>query len=148
MSLRKLVAVAWVDVVALAVNSAWSLFAKWGGGGGYEDVGGYGSFGTGSFGTSSHDVGIGTAGRLLSRASLDLQDQLAPAIAACKPGAVRGVVQVETTLDEIVAVSITLMMPLDSTVYQCIIEAVWDTTLRIPNAPPHATSRVAFGNKR
>jgi hypothetical protein len=135
-----------VDKAALAINSAWSLVARWGGSGGYEDLGGFGSIGMGRISTASRDVGIGRRPPISAMQQLDLRDQLSPAIARCQP---RGRIElrVETTLEEIVGVSVAVSAR-DEKLYACITEAVWDTTLLIPNAPPHATSRVAFGNEQ
>jgi hypothetical protein len=135
-----------VDQVALAVNSVWSLFAKWGGDGGYEDVGGFGTIGVGRIGTSSHDHSIGTSGGR-GTAPLDLRAQLQPAIDSCHAGEAEVAVSVETTLEEIVDVSV-VVTPAVPAVASCITEAVWDTTLRVAGAPPRTMTRVAFGNKR
>lgn len=132
-----------VDRLAVAVNSVWSLFAQWGGSGGYEDLGGMGTIGMGRFGSSSHD-GIGdTVGFTTGHIALDLRRQLQPALDGCRAGAARVDVMVETTDEEIVEVGVDAPNPALQT---CVAEALWDTTLRIPNAPLHATTRVAFGN--
>jgi hypothetical protein len=135
-----------VDRAAFAVNSVWSLFATWGGRGGYEDVGGFGRTGSGSFTSGSHDscCGIGT-GRV--NPPLELRAQLQPAIDRCNARETKLAVGVETTLEEIVDVSAEAT-PRDATLEGCIVEAVWDLTLRIPGAPPHATTHVAFGAQR
>lgn len=135
-----------VDTVALAVNSVWSLFAQWGGSGGYEDVGGFGTLGLGSFGTSSSDT-FGPPGTGHIGAKLDLRAGLKPAVDGCNPGSAAVTVAVETTLEEIVGVDVDVV-PASATLHDCIVEAVWATTLRMPTAPVHATTRVAFGNKR
>lgn len=49
--------------------------------------------------------------------------------------------------EEIVDVAVEVA-PENAAVHDCLVEAVWDTTLGISDAPPHATTRVAFGNKR
>jgi hypothetical protein len=136
-----------VDLVALAVNSVWSLFAQWGGSGGYEDVGGLGSIGGGRFGTSSHDIGTGTRTSGRGNIAHELRDQLGPAVMRCRPGDAKVTLRVETTLEEVVAIEAEVA-PANPRVRDCIVEAVWDTTLRIALAPAHATSLVAFGNKR
>jgi hypothetical protein len=133
-----------VEQLAVAVNATWSLFAQWGGGGGYEDVGGFGSMHVNGIGGSSHDVGIvDRIGQAFG--PLDLRAQLAPAVARCTPGDARFTVAIETTLEEIVDVEVQGAPP---ALAGCVAEAVWDLTLRIPGAPQHATTRVAFGNKR
>ncbi|HEY5924310.1 MAG TPA: hypothetical protein VIV11_21685, partial [Kofleriaceae bacterium] len=136
-----------VDRIAAAVNPVWSLFGQWGGNGGYEDIGGFGTIGMGRFGSRSHDSGTGTSGFHMSSPRLDLTAQLTPVIQGCKPGESYVTIALETTLQEIVAHAVTVK-PFDRVLYDCIVEAVWDTTLRIPNSPPHATAHVAFGNKR
>jgi hypothetical protein len=133
-----------IDRIALAVTSAWSLFVQWGGSGGYEDVGGLGSIGGGRFSTSSHDHGIGTIGRGRLLPNLDLRRQLAPALASCGAGDARVTITVETTREEIVDVAVDIA---DVALRDCIVDAVWELTLRIPDPPARVTTRVAFGNK-
>jgi hypothetical protein len=136
-----------VDEVALAVNSMWSLFARWGGSGGYEDVSGFGSIGTGHFSTSSRDIGIGTGSIGHGERRLDLRAQLEPAIESCHARSRRVTINVETTLEEIVDAAVILDPP-DANVASCITEAVWDTTLGISDPPPRIRTRVAFAPSR
>ncbi len=136
-----------IDRVALAVNSVWSLFAQWGGSGGYEDVGGFGTISGGRFSSSSHDTGIGTPGTGRAGITSEVQDQLRSVVHRCRPHDARVTLDVETTLEEIVALAVEVT-PADGRLHDCIEEAVWDTTLRLARAPGHARSLVAFGNKR
>jgi hypothetical protein len=132
-----------VDRAAFAVNAFWSLFAQWGGSGGYEDLGGFGTIGGGRLSTRSHDVGRGTPSSGRGRVPLDLRDQLKSAVAACNPGTVRVALAVETTVEEIVDVAVTVT-PYVAALERCVREGVWDVTLRLADAPPRATSRVVF----
>ena len=132
-----------VDRVARAVSSVWSLFGRWGGDGGYEDLGGYGTFGTGRFSTTggvTDTIGV----PVLTRHEPDVRPQLAPAVARCGAGAVRVAIEIETTGEEIVAVEVRAT-PADAALEACIAEAVWDTTLRIADPPAHAMTHVVFG---
>jgi len=97
----------------------------------------------GRFGSSSHDGISDTVGFTEGHIALDLRRQLQPALDGCHAGATRVDVTVETTAEEIVEVGVDAPTPALDT---CVTEALWDTTLRIPNAPLHATTRVAFGN--
>lgn len=132
-----------VDRAAFAVNAFWSLFAQGAGSGGYEDVGGSGSFRSGTFGARSHDRGHGTPHVIHGRVPLDLGDQLKTAVAACSPGTARVALVVETTVEEIVDVTVTVT-PYVASLERCVREGVWDVTLRLADAPPRATSRVVF----
>lgn len=136
-----------VDHVALAVNSVWSLFAQWGGSGGYEDIGGLGTIGSSRFGTGSHDIGSGRPGLGRGSIALELRDQLWSAVQRCRPGDARVTLRVETTLEEVVGVE-AKVTPVSARIHDCVVEAVWDTTLRIAHPPSHTTSLVAFGNTR
>ncbi len=136
-----------IDRVAFAVNSVWSLFAQWGGSGGYEEIGGFGTLRRGGFGGSTHDTGIGRPGPGRGSITSELQGQLRSVVHRCRPGDARVTLDVETTLEEIVTLAVEVT-PADGRVHDCIEEAVWDTTLRIANAPAHARSLVAFGNNR
>ena len=136
-----------VDEAAHAVSSVWSLFAQWGGSGGYEDLGGFGTIGLGRFGTSSRDHGIGVGSTGRGRGPLDLRAQLQPAVDGCRPSNVYVTINVETTLEEIVHVAVDVQ-PADASIASCITDAVWDTTLGISDPPPRVTTRVAFGNNR
>ena len=54
-------------------------------------------------------------------------------------------IHVETTREEIVDVGVDVA-PVGPALHDCIVEAVWDTTLRLAHAPPRAEQTVAFGN--
>jgi hypothetical protein len=136
-----------VDAVALAVNSVWSLFAQWGGSGGYEDIGGFGTLGLGRFSTSSHTHDVGTTGTGGMIGSLDLRAQLQPGVDRCNARATKVVLDVETTREEIVDVQVELT-PANAAVATCISEEAWDTTLGIINPPARARTRVTFAPKR
>jgi hypothetical protein len=127
------------DRAAYVVNAVWSLFALWGGSEGYADIEQFGTIGTNSIGSRSghafgHAIGAST------QPPLELRSQLQPAVMRC--GATRGLaITVETTYEEIVDVRIETR---DPDMRSCVEEAVWDTMLKIPSAPAHATTRVAF----
>jgi hypothetical protein len=133
-----------VDRIALAINSVWSLFGQWGGTGGYEDLGGFGTMGTGGFTTGGGITDfVGTVGP--GTGPIDLRRLLQPAVDSCRPGPARVVVHVETTREEIVDVTVEVA-PASPALHDCIVEAVWDTTLRLAHAPARAERTVAFGN--
>ncbi|MGE5186193.1 MAG: VWA domain-containing protein, partial [Acidobacteriota bacterium] len=96
-----------VDRAAFAVNQAWSLFATWGGRGGYGDLDTEGDIGLGGFGTCgcgdggiSDTFGFGTA-----TIKLDLRSQFARGVGACRHGQ-RVTIGIETTREEIVDVDV------------------------------------------
>ena len=130
-----------VEHAAFAVNRAWSLFATWGGRDGYSDVQPDG-FGFGSIGTCGcGDGGISDRfGFARGGVKLDLREQFAKAVAACRRGDERVEIAIETTREEIVGVDVTT----DSAIRDCIADGVWDTIVAIPNAPEHATTRFVF----
>lgn len=131
-----------IDRAAFAVNDAWSMLVTWGGTGGYADIEGSGSFGFGRSG-SSHD-GVGDSiGFASGHVKLDLKKQLAPAVAACHATASKVTIGLETTLQEIVDVTVAVT-PYDETIQRCIVEAVWDISLAIPSAPAMANSTTVF----
>lgn len=130
-----------VERAAVAVNSSWSLFATWGGTGGYADIGGSGTVGGGfccDMG-GSHDIGHGTGTG--SAIHLDFKKQLAPAVAQCGAQGLSLSIIIETTREEIVDVYVT--GPGDA-MRTCIEEAVWAIPLQIPNAPWHTTTSTQF----
>ena len=132
-----------IDRAALAVNSAWSLIATWGGKAGRNEDGGFG-FGRSGFGpggccgTVRDTVGV-TTGSI--RQKLDLQAQIAPIVKKC--GAKTPLkILLHTTLEEIDEVSVTTKEP--ASVQTCIEEGLWDLAIAIPNAPWQASTTVAF----
>jgi len=132
-----------IDRAAFAINNAWSMLATWGGTGGYADLEGSDTFGFGRFGSSSHD-GVGdTIGMLSGHVKLDLKKQLAPAVAACHATRSKVTIELETTLQEIVDVTVAVK-PDDEAIQRCIVEAIWDLSLSIPNAPATASSITVF----
>jgi hypothetical protein len=126
-----------VEHAAFAVNGSWSLMATWGGSGGFADLGGIGSVSggvccdSGSIGDIGHGTGTG------SGIHIDFKKQLAPAIARCGAQGIPLSIVIETTLEEIVDVYVN---GVDDTMRTCLQEAVWATSLQIPNAPSHATT--------
>jgi hypothetical protein len=129
---------------ARAVNSEWSMFASWGGGNGYNDLPFVSMCGGGSFGTS----GSGSSGSGMSSARgprLDLKAQFAAAVASCKPGDAKIELGVETTLEEIVDVSVSVGGRDRERIHECVVAAAWDTMLSIPDAPTHAYTQLVFG---
>jgi hypothetical protein len=124
-----------VDRAAMAVDSVWSLFATWGGRGGYADRYGVGRLsGTGGSTDSSTIVdSIDIANKL---PEIDLAEQLAGPIAAACPGA-HGSVDLELTREEIVDVRVT---PASS----CAEDAIWDTIVVVPDAPENARASFRY----
>jgi hypothetical protein len=136
-----------VDTVAAGVNGVWSLYGTWGGSAGYADMPSGGGAGWGSIcdcaspGTIGHGSGTGS-GRPNDFAE-KLRDQLAGAVAGCHADGARVGLSVETTLEEIVGVEVS-MTPADGAVHDCIVEAVWNVPLAIQSAPSHATTALAY----
>jgi hypothetical protein len=129
---------------AFVLDSFWSLFGAWGGPGGYgdEEVGriGLGGFGTGGGDFGSMDRGIGHGAGTGTR--LDFHSQLQAAIDACHASSMRVEIETETTIEEIVDVSVHAP---DPTVGACVTERVWDTFLSIEHAPAHTHTTTVFG---
>jgi hypothetical protein len=131
-----------VDRLALAVNSAWSLLAIWGSGGGYRDVEGFDSFGQHTFGCCSGHGTSAPAG-MIGHAVMpqrELQRQVAGAIARCAATS-KLTISVETTLDEIVDVSV-VSATRDTRAETCAREAIWDTAVVF--AQPLSYARTTF----
>ncbi|HTL35927.1 MAG TPA: vWA domain-containing protein [Kofleriaceae bacterium] len=133
-----------IDRAALAVNSAWSLVATWGGTAGRNEDGGFGfgrsGFGPGCCGDTGIRDTIGfTTGMI--RPKLDLKAQIAPIVKKC--GAKASLkIYLHTTLEEIDELRVTTSEP--ATVQTCIEEGLWDLAIAIPNAPWQASTTVAF----
>jgi hypothetical protein len=128
-----------IDLAAFVLDGAWAMLATWGGKGGYSDAEDIGRIGLGTIGTCGCDGGIGDFGHgtgtgVMPR--LDLRAQLARAVAGCQPRGASVKIDLETTLQEIVDVGVTVDGP--RALHDCIVDAVWDTFLAIPNAPEHA----------
>ena len=137
-----------IDLAAVAVNSAWSLFGTWGGRAGYGDIApggeGHGSgIGLRGIGTTSRDRGQVTAvpaPRLPS-----IEDQIGAGIARCGLRGAKARVTLELTREEIVDVDVT-MEPGSPGQRACIEAAIWDVDLRLPfNPPAHDVQTLSFG---
>jgi hypothetical protein len=142
-----------IDRAAMALNTVWSLYASWGGTAGYSDAEGRFGFGTGRFDTCGCDTGIGTIGHgtpgfIVPRT--DMHAQLAAVVAACHPGHAHVEIELETTLQEIVGVAVTVTgggasgREQEKVIHDCVVEGVWNTWLAIPNASAHAYTQLAF----
>ena len=145
------------DAAAHAVNEQWSLFARWGGHGGYgDDL--MGGFATSGCGCDDGTFGIGTIGRGtfdgIAIPKLDLRSQLAPAVAACHLDRDRVEVELEMTMLEIVDVRVRVSPRSRKTpgelgaLQTCVTEALWDATPMLPRPQPHATYTVTLGATR
>ncbi|MCX5748230.1 MAG: VWA domain-containing protein [Proteobacteria bacterium] len=138
---------------AHAVSERWSMFAAWGGTGGYgESEIGLGRYGTGSCcdrGTGSSAIGS----RPRMQRQLDVSMQLRDVLRACHAERSRVEFTLETTLAEIVDVKITMipgMRDADTAATRaattrCIEEAIWDLALAIQDPPFHTTTELAIG---
>jgi hypothetical protein len=120
-----------IDRAAMAVDSVWSLFATWGGRGGYADDSGIGTVG----GMSGRSVGtiVDTIGTARAVKVLDLRAQFADALAACGPYT-HGRVAIGLTREEITDVDVTGAG--DDT--RCVEDAIWSTLVHVPDAPDRA----------
>jgi hypothetical protein len=128
---------------AFAVNDVWSLLGTWGGSDGYGDVDkiGLGGWGRGCACGGSGDIGIGVGSFGTLGRKLDLKAQLERGIARCKPGNAHIEIDLEMTVNEIVDVHVTA----DPALHDCIVEAVWDTSVVIPDAQNHSYAHTVFG---
>jgi hypothetical protein len=135
------------ELAARAVNAKWSLYVEWGGPDGYDDrlLRASCCHGIRTGGTRGGLVGIGRAVPGPRRPPLDLHPQLAGVVAACRPGGAQVTAEVETTLAEIVAVSVTVE-PVQPALKTCVEEAIWNASLVVPKHYPHEHTRVAFGS--
>ena len=136
------------DQLARAVNGAWSMFARWGGAGGYAlDAGGRGATGGGgTFDTISRD-GFGTLGHgEAQRHVASLQSQLAPAQVACHAERDKVVVSLELTLEETVRVDVAALGGdlAAARKRDCLIDAIWDIELAIAEPMEHAQVTVTL----
>ncbi len=123
------------EAQAQAVTSTWSLYGAWGGTAGYDGPRGgtgYGAIcGCGPFGTIGHGSGTGTGFRMTSP---DLDEQLRPAIEACKLESSSVIVAIELTGVEIADVHVTGATPAEAT---CVSEAVWASSPTIDRPRDH-----------
>jgi hypothetical protein len=135
-----------VDRAALAIGRVWSLYGTWGGAAGYGDVE-RGVIAINSIGVCGCDGGSGLAGHAVGSGfavlRLDLRSQFTDAAKRCHaaPGTVK--VSIETTREEIVDVEVDVA-PFDRAIHDCLVEAVWDAAIGIPNAPTHETTSFAL----
>jgi hypothetical protein len=133
-----------VQRAAFAVNEMWSLLGTWGGNDGYGDLDqiGYGrsGFGCGCGGSSDFgSIGLGSFGFINTK--LDLKTQLERGIARCAPGTAHVEIDLELTVNEIVDVHVKAAPAL----HDCIVEAVWDTSVTLANAPTHSYAHTVLG---
>lgn len=128
-----------VELAALAVSSRWSLFATWGGSGGYADTTGSGyGYGLvcGCDGGGGFGQGRGVGGMV--EPVEDLHPQLARAIASCRPeGEIT--VGLELTFAEIVDVTVAAR---SEPLRRCVEEAIWNTWLVIPRPAPRLSRTI------
>ena len=127
---------------ARAVNEVWSLYAAWGGDGGYDR--GLGTISGSSF-TCSARCGGGLVGHGFSAGVAVQRPDLAAEFrrivkAACTPREPVAL-EVETTLDEIVGVTVDTP---NAALRTCATEALWNAALVAPNALEHAITAVTL----
>lgn len=135
------------DRLARGVNSVWSMFARWGGTGGYGIQQGItGLTGGGSFMTGSHDRGSGSGVGSGPRRVASMESQLAPARLACHADRDRVGVQLELTFEETVFVEVgSLGTSLEAARKRdCLIDAIWDIELSIAEPTEHAQVSVTL----
>lgn len=138
-----------VDEAARVVNRKWSLFASWGGKGGYDEASGasFDVSGCGCMDSSVIDhVGVGTAVRINSTT---VDAQVGAAIAACHAADDRATIaiELETTLDEIVGVDTTITGVAGdaaTTMKKCVDRAVWDLALSVSPRTEHQHWSLAY----
>jgi len=143
-----------VERAAHALTDHWALGARWGGTAGYGELEG---IGLGQIGTTStnHSSG-GVIDRVSSvqvHPAFDLRPQLERAIADCHVAHHRVTIDLETTREEIVdvtaIVSPKLVEPEPAaaleTLRACVVEAVWDVSLALPEKLEHRHYLVGLG---
>jgi hypothetical protein len=138
-----------VDDAARVVNRKWSLFASWGGTGGYDEASGasFDVSGCGCGDSSAIDgVRVGTAVRV---SGTSVETQVGAAIAACRKADDRATIaiELETTLDEIVGVDTTITGiagDAATTMKSCVDRAVWDLALSVTPRTEHQHWALAY----
>ncbi|HEY4240934.1 MAG TPA: VWA domain-containing protein [Kofleriaceae bacterium] len=139
-----------IALAAHAVDARWSLIATWGGHRGYEGMALASDMMSHSFDTAGTMSSMSThCGGTSHTPVLDLAPQLAAGVRACAPRDAHVSIDVETTLQEIVDVTVTLRGPegerTDRSLASCIESAVWATPLELHGTiPSHAHTRVQF----
>ncbi|HTR56027.1 MAG TPA: VWA domain-containing protein [Kofleriaceae bacterium] len=131
-----------IDRAAEAVNAVWSLFASWGGSGGYaeEEQPMWGMAGSSSYSGSTHCGGVITT---VEVPPLDLAPQLHHVLEQCSAQYAHVELELELTLEEIVAVDAEVTgSTVTPAMHDCIVEATWQTMLSIPDPKAHRTVRV------
>ncbi|MEO8699774.1 MAG: VWA domain-containing protein [Kofleriaceae bacterium] len=127
---------------AHAVGAAWSLYAEWGGSGGYSDLA---SFGFGRSGMVGGCCGIGDIGIPLPPVApvIDTRrigEQLARSLGRCAPDREHPIrASVEVVLSEIIDVQVTAGSPAQRS---CAEEAIWSTWLVSPVPSRHLATVV------
>lgn len=133
-----------IDRAARAVNSAASLFARWGGHGSFApdeaSFSGCGCDGGGTSGGSSDTIGTVRIGHG-NIPVYDLHDQLARAVSGCHLDGAHVTIELEMTMLEIVDVRVTLASPAPA-LEHCIVEALWDASPMLATPRPHDTFTV------
>jgi hypothetical protein len=138
---------------AQALSERWSMMAKWGGEGGYADQPGGGGTGWGTscddgceYGTIGHGSGTGEG-----VTGAPIRDQLYSAMKRCVRDEVKITLTVETTLEEIVDVTVKATqrpgMAIATDLPQietCVTEAVWEATIKDPTPREHATHTFTY----
>ncbi len=143
-----------IDKLARAINPQWSMYAEWGGTGGYFEGVGLGISGmsscchTGGSFSSSPSIGIGTMGRGIPPE--DLSAQLAPAVAACKLGEAKAHADIEMTELEVVGVTVGVDGDVTNPhelrrLQSCIEDAIWDSSPMLARPLSHSTHKASFG---
>lgn len=127
-----------VDRAAMAVNDVWSLYAAWGGDGGYAERLGFGHGGGGIGGSTDTATIVDTIGTTRITPEVDLSAQLAGPLAAC--GDAHGTIEIDLTLDEIVDVAVAVA----SAQQQCLEDAVWNTLVAVPHAAARSHAHIVF----
>ncbi len=140
-----------INTIARAVNSKWSLYAQWGGGGLYTAGFGFGLGGGSSDGCCccTRDIGRGTGTRAVWDPP-DLAGQLRPLLAACHVETASIQATLEMTLVEIVNVTVSINRSHEVSPsiarqqQQCVEDALWDATPMLTHIVAHYSYSVAM----